>query len=57
MTTAIMSAVAIWLNMPWNSMRNGLNGPTNRKFTSGILKMLMPVEKPEFAVIRNISAK
>lgn len=52
-----MSAVAIWLNMPWNSTRTLLNGPTKRKFTSAILKMLMPVEKPELAVIRNISAK
>ena len=56
-TVAMMSAVPIWLSIPWKSTRTGRNGPAKRKFTSGILKMLMPVEKPEFTVIRNISAK
>ena len=57
MTTAMMSAVAIWLSIPWKRTRSGLKGPAKRKFTSGILKTLMPVEKPELAVMRNISAK
>ena len=53
----MMKAVPIWLSMPWKSTLTGLKGPAKRKLTSGILKMLMPVEKPELAVMRNISAK
>lgn len=42
--------------MPKDSTRSGLNGPAKRKFTSGILNTLMPVEKPELTIRTSISA-
>ena len=56
MKSPVRMAVPSCWSMPKDSTRRGLKGPAKRKFTSGILKTLMPVEKPEFTMRMNISA-